>query len=695
MQNTRTGFALWLERLTAVAVVLVVAASMCRAFWPPFTPPWLRSFPQLQQLADVLCQESDPIKREQLVSGESESFDGRVHLLDVITPPNARLFVLDVLGSEDFDQTKLYYYLTYYLYPREVAISLDQPPTFKLNTVTGHSPASLEELQQAGYDFAVQIQPTRSVLVLPLGSTHLQPLQTQPQPIPRGDGTIAFFLPLAVAITGSRMVRWLFKDLQGVLSPGERLASGLAVGAFFLTQLTLGLRLAGARLEQVLTVTIMAWAVFEAVLLVRHWRELRLPHKARDGWWLLLVPAALILWCQFRLAGLLGLEEFDAITIWAFKAKILHCCAGKEIWTWFKNPGLAYAHLDYPLLVPLLHALTYGALGHVNEFVSKFWNQWMLLLLAWAVLGVSRFPEKRPWLAGTVATAIILLPMSREYALTEGATIPMLFYTVLSSVHRAIGMMERQAGRVRLGLLLLMAMVMVKFEGILLLGLWVILLLLDRDSREGWWPLRRWGWAGWLGLAAWLPYVMFRLHGPVLHPQSAWVSLLLTNASAVFHLLPMTWVGMLACRFLNNDFALWSSPDNQHVVWQGHWTGCQSLMDQATQGAGWVCVLLLAVAWYRGGRLRWMVFRLSAAFWVFATVVSLVWSTVQTSPMNYTMALAGSDRITAGRYLYPTLMAWFAAGFILLLRISPWEPVKWNGKSHAGRLNPPTVEHMT
>ena len=70
MQNTRTGFALWLERLTAVAVVLVVAASMCRAFWPPFTPPWLRSFPQLQQLADVLCQESDPIKRvEVFLSG--------------------------------------------------------------------------------------------------------------------------------------------------------------------------------------------------------------------------------------------------------------------------------------------------------------------------------------------------------------------------------------------------------------------------------------------------------------------------------------------------------------------------------------------------------------------------------------------------------------------------------------------------
>ena len=61
---------------------------------------------------------------------------------------------------------------------------------------------------------------------------------------------------------------------------------------------------------------------------------------------------------------------------------------------------LAYAHLDYPLLVPLLHALTYGALGHVNEFVTKFWNQWMLLLLAWAVLGAGRFPKQAPLAGG-------------------------------------------------------------------------------------------------------------------------------------------------------------------------------------------------------------------------------------------------------------------------------------------------------
>jgi hypothetical protein len=87
---------------------------------------------------------------------------------------------------------------------------------------------------------------------------------------------------------------------------------------------------------------------------------------------MLLVPSGLILWYQFRLAGLLGLQEIDAVAMWAFKTKLLHYSAGKEMWTWFRNPALTYAHLDYPLLVPLLHALTYGALGQHHRRVSAW-----------------------------------------------------------------------------------------------------------------------------------------------------------------------------------------------------------------------------------------------------------------------------------------------------------------------------------
>jgi hypothetical protein len=693
MRNTRTRFGVWLERLTTLAVVLVVAGSIYRAFlvpfpywnyWAPFALPWVSPFSQLQQTASVLASELDPARREDQIKRVGANLDGKYRWIDARMPPNARVFVLDMLGAENFPKLGFYYYLTYYLYPREVAISLGQPPTFELDRVTGRKLASLEELKQAGYDFAAQAELARSasnqsvsisgVSILTLGSQHLQPEETRLQPIPEGDEIIALCLPLAVSITGSRLVRWLFRDLKGLLSTGELLASGLAVGAFFLTQLTLALRMGGARWEQALAAVLMVWAVGEVVLLVRRCHAQRPQFKARYLWWLWLVPAALILWCQFRLAGLLGLQEFDAVVIWAFKAKILHSCAGREIWTWFQNPGLAYAHMDYPLLVPLLHALTYGALGHVNDFVIKFWNQWMLLFLGLAVLGAGRFPEKRPWLAGGLAGAILLVPMTRTYALMEGATIPMVFYTVLSSVQLAIGMVEQQAGRLRLGLLLLMATAMVKFEGMMLLGFWGVLLLLDRDSREAFWPPPRVGMAGLLGLLAWLPFVVFRLHGPPLPPESGWLSLLLTNTRGALHILPMTWASMLSRRFLHNDFAFWTSPDNQHAAWRGHWVGWQSLVEPWTQGAGWVCALLLVVAWWRGGRLQWVMFRLFLSFMALLTMVSLYWSALQSHLNNYTMALIGSEPLTGGRYLYPVLMAWFVAGVILLLRKSPGEP---------------------
>jgi hypothetical protein len=602
-----------------------------------------------------------------------ECMEANLRDLDAKIPASARVFILDMLGRENFARIGYYRYSTYYLFPRDVTISLGEPPALQLDCVTGRKPASTEELSQAGCDFAVKIDPNR-IAVLPLGSSSLQPPETRPKPIPSGDWFIALLLPLAVAVAGSRMLRWLFKDLQGVLSTGEWLASGLAVGAFFLTQLTLGLRLAGARWERALIAIVMVCAVGEGMLLIHRCRFQRPQVKARYLWWLLLFPAGLILWCQFRLAGLLGIVELDAVEDWAFKAKILHHFAGKDMWTWFHNPALAYAHLDYPLLVPLLHALTYGALGHMNDFVTKFWNQWMLLLLAWAVLGAGHFPHKRPWLLGSVAAVILLLPMTREYGFMEGATIPMLFYGVLSSVQLALGVVEQQAGRLRLGLLLLMAMAMVKFEGMMLLGMWVVLLMLNRAGWAALWPLRRIGLACLLGIAAWLPYVMFRLHGPVPHPESGWVSQLLANTGRAGYMVPMTWVALVSRRFLNNGFAAWTSPDNQHAVWQGHWLGWQSLVDQMTQGVGWVGVLLLVVAWYRGGRLRWMVFRLCLVFLGFATMISLVWSAVRSSPMNYSVALGVSDSTVGGRYLYPVLMAWFVAGAILLRRTPADEP---------------------
>ena len=661
----RSGAAIWLEWLAVTAVILVAVAALYRTFVT--TSPQqadLTTFSFFEKRADMLSQVSDPIKRDSLcipLSAMGRSVDAQL-------PTDARVFLLGELGATNSGNLGYYYFLNYYLFPREVAISLGEPAKYTIQGMMGREPQSAEELTKAGYDIALQMTPDKG-----LQSHVLKPLKGEPPkshsaPLSGSDAIIAFLLPLAVALAGSRLVRWLFRDLEAGFSLGEYLACGLALGAFFSTQLILALRLAGARLEQPLAVIVIIWGLFELVLLFRRWGK-QPPHfGVRQSWWLVLIPAALIFLPLFRLAGLEGLQEFDAIAFWAFKSKLFHVCAGKELWTWLKNPAMAYAHLDYPLLASLLHSFTYGAIGRVDEFVTKFWNQWMLVFLAWAVLGAARFPHRRPWLAAATAMAIVLLPMTLEFTRQEGGTIPMVFFAVLSSLQLALGMADKQPGRIRLGVLLLMGTAMVKFEGIMLLAFWGGLLLLDKDSRAALWPPKRIALTGLVGFAGWIPYMIFRLLGPVPHPESAWPSLLFKHMDNVLHIAPMTCLGFLSRRFLNNDFAAWSAVDNQHAVWHGKWMGLASLVDQYTLGIAWVGLFLLICVWWKGGTLRWTALRLFAVFIAFSLAIGVVWSSTHSAPLDYAGALDGSIGITGGRYLYPTLLSWFVGTAVLLAR---------------------------
>jgi len=256
----------------------------------------------------------------------------------------------------------------------------------------------------------------------------------------------------------------------------------------------------------------------------------------------------------------------------------------------------------------------------------------------------------------------------------------------------AIGMVEKQPGRIRLGLLLLMATAMVKFEGVVLFGFWCALLLLDKDSRAVFWPLRRIGLAGLLGLAGWLPYLLLRLQGTAQNAESAWPRQLVENTGTVLGILPMNLLAFVSRRFFNNDFAAWSAPDNHYAVWQGKWVGLESFVDQATLGLGWACLLLLVMAWLHGGKLRWTTLRLFLVFIGFAVFISIVWSSARSNPLDYTNSLNGSESITGGRYLYPAFMSWFVAGFVLWLRTgpvqaAPVEPVEEKEPARRPKVN--------
>ena len=183
--------------------------------------------------------------------------------LDAQIPTNSSVFLLNMLGPENQGNLGYYYFINNYLYPREVAISLGKSLSFGIKGYSGRNPASKEELAQAGYDFALGQSPESGWQIKALKPVTPRPVETNSLLTSGTDALISFLLPLAVALAGTRMIKWLFGDLNGLLTIGERLACGLAVGIFLLMQLILLLRIMGFRLEQFLGIAIIVWALVE------------------------------------------------------------------------------------------------------------------------------------------------------------------------------------------------------------------------------------------------------------------------------------------------------------------------------------------------------------------------------------------------------------------------------------------------
>ena len=176
---------------------------------------------------------------------------------------------------------------------------------------------------------------------------------------------------------------------------------------------------------------------------------------------------------------------------------------------WFSNPRLAHAHLDYPTLVPSLHAATYDSIGHVDEFVTKFWPTWMLLFLIAALTSLNR--AGKSWFhslplcaSGYIAVAGYpkLRPDGRRHP-ADG-----LFHRSGLCAMRPLADGKDRA-RLGLGLTLLFGAAMAKFEGFIylaLVGSWILLLPLARPSFKPsprLWPVLAFWYAG--GFALPLP----------------------------------------------------------------------------------------------------------------------------------------------------------------------------------------------
>ena len=264
---------------------------------------------------------------------------------------------------------------------------------------------------------------------------------------------------------------------------------------------------------------------------------------------------------------------------WLLKAKIIHLYTGNEIVQWFSDPRLANAHLDYPTLVPSLHAATFDSLGHVDEFVTKFWPTWMLLLLLAALASLNRGGKGLFHAPYFGLLGLLLLPATQKYVQMEGGILPMVFFTVLGFVQCALWLVGKDPARLGLGLTLLFGAAMAKFEGFIflaMLGSWLLLLPSARPPLKLW-P-RFWRPVVFCLLAA-LPFVCLRVQIPVVNYESSWAGHVLHHPATLLSTLS-DWLRLfqveLARLFVNPDFASWNGECGQ-LHWIGKWDGLSSL----------------------------------------------------------------------------------------------------------------------
>ncbi|MGH7940035.1 MAG: hypothetical protein ACREFR_03060, partial [Limisphaerales bacterium] len=254
---------------------------------------------------------------------------------------------------------------------------------------------------------------------------------------------VTFILPPATALVGMRLSRWLLGEpFEARFGFGFRFAFGLGVGMLVFTQLLLLIALAGANGAPVLARVDLVWGAVEAVLLARNiptaFKSIRF--KPGHLWLIFLVPLLYSWWVFGQLSTLEGTLEYDANAFWVFKSKILFVDQGSQLIHFLRQSNLAYMHMDYPMLVPCLYTLGYGAVGMVDEFVNKVWPFWMMVALSAAVLSLARIWSNPRLLPIAVITVIGFLPATIVFIRNEGGTIPMVFSVSLATllVARAI-----------------------------------------------------------------------------------------------------------------------------------------------------------------------------------------------------------------------------------------------------------------
>jgi len=180
---------------------------------------------------------------------------------------------------------------------------------------------------------------------------------------------------------------------------------------------------------------------------------------------------------------------YDAIRIWATKSKVLYLT--QELPDWFFKSPENYAHVDYPLLLPLMEVWGYILAGRVDEGLIPLLSSAYFLMLCVAFFGFAR-RAAGSIVAGILGFLLASVPQIGSLHTASGyADIPLAFYFLVAIGSLLAWMRSRHPRDLIIGAGCLGLTAWVKNEGLpCILVVWMALLLIGcgttRERRNFW-----------------------------------------------------------------------------------------------------------------------------------------------------------------------------------------------------------------
>jgi hypothetical protein len=478
---------------------------------------------------------------------------------------------------------------------------------------------------------------------------------------------IAFILPIAVALAGMRIGRWILGEkFQTEFGVGFRLAFGLAVGMVVFSQAILICAIAGLAVSALLAWVALIWGAVEVVLLAMKLPQSFKTMRFQPGhlWLILLLPMFYYWWVFGQLSTLEGTLEFDANAFWVFRAKILYLEQGQNFINTIRTPNLAYAHMDYPWLNAGIYALDYGAVGGVDEFVNKVWPFWMMVALSIGILSFAKMWSRPHPLAIGVVTIISFLPATLQFIRWEGGTIPIVFYVCMVALLMFNAITRKNGFSLAAALLLMAGCAVTKFEGVIYSVLWCCLAFPFIWKHK--WFLDKTVWkSAAAAFICMLPFVVYRLLKPDPYELDTWWKAYATASPLVVPYFIKTLALYFPSRFFNSAFFHWQLVDTNHLHWDGQWIGLSSLINEQMAVLPWLLLIVLGFSLWKKRQampllvLSLVMFGMMAFFTFVLTGEAYTESDVPNALQYSRLFVEWNSSDDIGRYCYPFFVAWF------------------------------------